>query len=78
MLFSSLKSFRFNEALPRLLADVLLLGASTFLASSLYLVGWIVAGARQSPAAADSGLAGGNLFPHVFILALVGVLVFTL
>lgn len=74
----SLQAFRASEALPRLAADVLLLGASVFLASSLYLVGWIIVWrGNPEPRPVQAWLAA-IYFPNVFILALVGVLVFTL
>jgi nucleoside-diphosphate-sugar epimerase len=59
-------------------ADVLLLGASVFLASSLYLVGWITLWrGNPQPRPVQAWLAA-IYFPNVFILALVGVLVFAL
>jgi nucleoside-diphosphate-sugar epimerase len=74
----SLQSFRPSEALPRLVADVLLLGASVFLGSSLYLVGWVMLWrGNPEPRPLQAWLAAIYL-PNVFILALVGVLVFTL
>ncbi|HEV2426194.1 MAG TPA: NAD-dependent epimerase/dehydratase family protein [Terriglobia bacterium] len=74
----SLRGFKLVEALPRMAVDALLLSASVFVASYLYLVGWIVLWrGNPDPAKVRQWLAA-IYFPNAFMLALVGVFVFTL